>query len=307
MNICIFGGTGLIGSSLALLLSQNHSVTIITRDATKHRERFSSAINLIEWQGEDSSLPACVHNADAIVNLVGENIGDGRWSAQKKQLLYTSRVHIGKQLVEAIRSLDKKPSVFIQASGIGYYPTVEDSTLATPCTEQSPAGIGTFLSYLAQHWEDSTKPLETIGIRRCVIRTATVLSKHGGALPTLCKPFLYYMGGYPRTGKQPFPFIHIQDEIHAIMHCIENSSSTGVYNLIAPTPLNTKEFSETLALLLKKPCYIPIPQWIMRLTLGEMAEELLLQGVLATPQKLLDEGFIFHYPNAQKALEEILL
>lgn len=305
MNICIFGGTGLIGSLLAIVLSKNHTVRVITRTVEKYKNRFPSHILLSEWQGDDSTLITNIEGADAIVNLVGENISGGHWSAQRKQILYTSRIHTGKQLVQAIRTIKKAPQVFIQASGIGYYPIVYDIAKATACTESHDAGIGTFLSYLAQHWEDSTKAVESLGIRRCIIRTSPVLARHGGILPLLSKPFMFYMGGYPRPGTQPFPFIHIEDEVRAIVHLIENQNSSGPYNLIAPQPITTKDFCETLAQCLHKPCYLPLPQWTMRLLFGEMAEELIIQGVLATPKKLLDEGFIFTYPTALQALSDI--
>lgn len=306
MNICIFGGTGLIGSLLAIVLSKNHTVRIITRNSERHKSRFPSQIILSEWKGDDSTLASHIDGSDAIVNLVGENISSESWSAQRKQILYTSRIHTGKQLVQAIRSLNSYPSVFIQASGIGYYPTVEDMEQATPCTETHEAGIGTFLAYLAQHWEDSTKAVEELGIRRCIIRTSPVLARHGGMLSSLLPSFQWYMGGYPRTGKQPFPFIHIEDEVRAIVHLIENPTSSGAYNLIAPSAITTKEFCMTLAQCLHKPCYIPIPQWTLRLLFGEMAEELMLQGVLATPSKLLNEGFIFTYPTALQALYDVV-
>ena len=306
MNICIFGGTGLIGSILAIVLSKNHTVRIITRDIEKHKTRFPAHIILSEWKGEDATLATQIEGCDAIVNLVGENISGGHWSAQRKQVLYTSRIHTGKQLVQAIRSLKQYPRVFIQASGIGYYPTIANIEDTQPCTETHEPGIGTFLTYLAQHWEDSTKAVESLGVRRCIIRTSPVLARHGGILPVLSKPFLFYMGGYPRPGTQPFPFIHLEDEVRAIVHLIENESSSGPYNLIAPEAITTKDFCKTLARCLHKPCYFPLPQWSMRLLFGEMAEELIIQGVFATPHKLLEEGFLFTYPSASQALSDIL-
>lgn len=305
MDICILGGTGFIGSMLAIMLSKQHRVRIITRNIERHRVRFPSHISLVEWQGEDATLPKCIEGMDVIVNLLGENIAEGYWTAQRKQILYTSRVQIGKQLVHAIRTLTHRPSVFIQASGIGYYPIANDIATAQLCTETHEAGRGTFLSYLAQHWEDSTQSVESLGIRRCIIRTAPVLAYHGGLLPFLSKPFMYYMGGYPRIGQQPFPCIHLEDEVRAIVHLIENPNASGAYNLIIPTPITTRDFCTLLATFLHKPCYIPIPRWIMRLAFGEMAEELIIQGVLAMPQRLIDEGFIFMYPTASKALADI--
>ena len=188
---------------------------------------------------------------------------------------------------------------------MGYYGSFDDISKA-PILEENGTSQFSFLSTLAKDWENSTQEVEGLGIRRCIIRTSGVLSKKAGLLPKILPPFKFFMGGYPLPGTQPISWIHIEDEVNAILHCMYNKSSHGAYNLTAPEVVSMKEFCSILAETIHRPLIFPIPQFMIRLLVGEMADELILTGQNASSKKLQNEGFVFKYPTVKGALINLL-
>ncbi|MDP2728890.1 MAG: TIGR01777 family oxidoreductase, partial [Dehalococcoidales bacterium] len=254
-----------------------------------------------KWDGHTiEGWHSLVNGADAIVNLAGENISSARWTDERKLAILQSRLNAGHAVVEAVRAAARKPRVVIQASGIGYYGPCGDEEI----TEGSPPGHD-FLARLAVDWEASTAPVEALGVRRAIIRTGVVLSKEGGALPRMLLPFRFFIGGCLGSGRQWFPWIHITDEVSAIRFLIENESASGPFNLTAPAPVTNGEFSRLLGQCLRRPALIPTPALALRLLFGELSTAL-LDGQRAIPQRLLQLGFAFRFPDARSVLSDLL-
>lgn len=305
-RIVIAGGSGFIGRALSrALLARGYQVAILSRGEPK-----SPSGTL------DGPMPAFHHwdaahaqgwgrladGAYALVNLAGEDIAGSRWTPARKQRIVESRLGAGRAMVEAVGQAVVKPQVFIQASGVGYYGAQGDA----PLDESAKPGQG-FLSELAVRWEKSTAAVESMGVRRAVIRTGLVLGKSGGLLPRMLPPFKMFLGGPLGSGKQGFPWIHLEDEVKAIVFLLENPAARGPFNLTAPESVSNAQFSQALAKALKRPCGLVLPAFILRLALGEMADELLLTGCRAFPKRLLELGYMFEHPKLAAALKQLLV
>ncbi len=306
MRIIIAGGSGLIGRELILLLLQAKDEVLILSRNPSTIDGLPPEVKAIQWDGKIvGDWAHQLNSCDAVVNLVGENLsGKGyfprRWSEDRKSLLLRSRVDAGNVLTKAIEQAQVKPSVFIQASGINYYGTQQQKTL----TEEDGSG-NDFLANLGKDWEASTLPIEAMGVRRAVIRNGIVLSTQGGALPSIVLPYHLFVGGPLGNGRQVYSWIHIYDEANAIQFLIRNSQCNGVYNLTAPNPVTNNEFGRTIARVINRPHYFPIPAFAMQLAFGEVAMTV-LEGLHATPKKLLDQGFVFKFDHLEDALRDLL-
>lgn len=308
MHIVILGGTGFIGSALAAsLAARGDSVLIPTRSAKRQASAASSAILYKNWDGKNlSELMQLISGADAVVNLVGENIAGKRWTMAQKQRIVTSRVRVGEALCSAFCALARPPKTLIQASAVGIYGAWPNIATAPPCTENSPPGTH-FLAETAQRWEASTAEIEAAGLtRRCVIRTAPVLGAGGGILAPLLPLFRFGLGGTLGSGRQPFAWIHLYDEVNAILFLLDNDHLSGAFNLAAPAQSSAKDFAKALGRALHRPVILPIPAFALRLARGEMADELLLAGQWAVPERLVQEGFLFTYTSLDSALEQVV-
>ena len=300
MRVLIIGGSGLIGRALAANLAPDSEVVILSR----RPERITglpAGVRAERWDGRSiKGWRSLADGANAIVNLAGENISSGRWTKERKRAIMQSRLNAGQAVVQAVEAVALKPRVVIQSSGIGYYGPCGDEDI----TEESPSGRD-FLAQIAVDWEDSTTPVEAMGVRRAVIRTGVVLSNEGGALPRMLLPFRFFVGGRLGSGKQWFPWIHIADEVGAIRFLVENEAASGPFNLSAPAPLTNAEFSRLLGQQLRRPAFVPTPAFALRLLFGEMATAL-LDGQRAVPRRLLQLGFAFQFPDAGPALTNLL-
>jgi hypothetical protein len=305
MRVIITGGTGLIGKALANSLAHDHHEVIVLSRNKNKTSGLAAGIRLEVWDGKSvAGWGTLADGAGAIVNLAGASIaGDGflpsRWTDERRKLIRDSRVNAGKAVVEAIKAAQTKPGVLIQASAVGYYGTPGDQVI----TEASPAG-NDFLAETCQAWEDSTNEAEVLGVRRVIIRTGVVLSSLGGALPRQALPFKLFAGGPLGSGKQQFPWIHIDDAITAIRFLIETPSAHGIYNLSAPQVVNNAQFSAALGKALGRPSYLPTPSFAFQIAFGEVAM-LLLEGQRALPKRLQEAGYSFHYPEPEAALRDI--
>jgi uncharacterized protein (TIGR01777 family) len=302
MHVLITGGSGLIGRALAASLARDGNEVIILSRRPERITGLPSGVGAKQWDGlTTEGWGPQVDSTDAIINLAGENISSGRWTSERKHAILESRLNAGRAIVEAVEAATRRPRVVIQASGVGYYGPHGDEEI----TEEAPPGHD-FLSGLAVEWEASTGPLEGLGIRRVIIRTGVVLSTAGGALPRLLLPFHFFVGGRLGSGHQWFPWIHIADEVAAIRFLIENEKARGPFNLTSPAPLTNADFSRLLGQQLRRPAFMPIPAFTLRLLFGEMATAL-LDGQRAIPQHLLQLGFTFQFPEAGPALRDLLV
>jgi uncharacterized protein len=301
MRVIITGGTGLLGRPLcAALIQKGHEVVVLSRNPDQAKA-MPAGVNMAAWDGKSAN--GWGHLADgvgAIVNLAGEGLADGRWSDERKARIVRSRIDAGRAVVQAVQQAANKPAVVLQSSAVGYYGPRQDEII----TEASGPGSD-FLARLCFDWEASTAAVEKFGVRRPVIRTGIVLSNEGGAFPKLVLPFRLFAGGPIGSGKQWYPWIHIEDEVRAILFLLEHESATGPFNLTAPAPLTNKELAATIGKVMGRPALFPAPGLAMRMVFGEMAT-VLLDGQRAIPQRLQECGFTFTYPTAEEALRDLL-
>ncbi len=301
MRVLITGGSGLVGRALTVSLAgDSHEVIVLSRNPQRVGGLPPGA-RVEGWDGRtDKGWDRLADGADAIVNLAGENIGAGRWTTLRKQAIRDSRLNAGHAVVEAIQNAAHKPRVVVQASAVGYYGPHGDAEI----TESAPNGSD-FLARTCRDWESSTAPVEAMGVRRVIIRTGVVLSQDEGALPRMVLPFRLGVGGRLGSGRQWLPWIHLADEVAAIRFLIENKTASGPFNLAAPHPVRNGELSHLLGQVLRRPSVLPTPAFLLRLLFGEMAT-VILDGQKAMPQRLLQFGFTFRFPQAEAALRDLL-
>jgi uncharacterized protein (TIGR01777 family) len=302
MKAVITGATGFIGSALCELLHKDYEVIALSRDARRAARSIGELAKIVEWDGRTTgSWFRQANGAFAIINLAGENIGSGRWSETKKADILHSRLGGIKAVLEAIKQMDKKPKVVIQASAIGYYGPRRDEQL----DENSTPGKG-FLAGVCRDVENSLEKIGQLGVRCVVIRSGIVLGRDGGALEKLVRPFRFYLGGHLGSGRQWFSWIHLDDEVAAIKFLMENENLKGAFNLTAPKPVTMGEFCKIFGKVMRRPAWFNVPAFAVRLAFGQMADEMLLSGQRVLPKRLLDAGFNFKYIDVEQALNSII-
>jgi uncharacterized protein (TIGR01777 family) len=300
VRVVITGGSGLIGRELTRDLASSGVEVVVLSRSPESVEGLPAGAVAKGWDAESAqALVERIEDADAVVNLAGENIGGGRWTAARKRAIRDSRVRVTEAVAEALRLTGRRPSVLIQASAVGFYGAAGDELL----TEQAPAG-NDFLATVCREWEQASSVVETFGVRRVVVRTGVVLDGSGGALPRILLPFRLFLGGKIGDGRQWVPWIHIRDEIRAIRFLLEGEAA-GVFNLTTPEPVRNDELAAKVGGALARPSVLPAPALALRLALGEMST-LLLDGQRAVPRRLLDLGFTFEFPDLEDALRDLL-
>lgn len=301
MKVIIAGGSGLIGNELSkLLASKGDEIRILTRNVSQNQQAGNDNPKFLQWDAHSvDPLVPYFQDVDAVINLVGENLGTGYWTKKKKQLIIQSRVQAGEALSSAILRSENKPLVFIQASAIGFY----GNSNTKKFNEESSSG-NDFLSNVATQWENSSIKLDNSSVRRVIIRTGIVLHPQSGALPLMTIPFKLFVGGPLGSGKQILSWIHIQDEVRAIDFALRNSNLSGPVNLCAPDPQSNAEFGKTLARVIHRPYWFPTPAFALKIALGEKST-MVLDGQYVVPQKLVENNFVFNYPDLERALKDI--
>lgn len=300
MRVIITGGTGLVGLALSRELADYHEVIVLSRQPAR-APALPTGVRAEWWDARTAAgWVSLLDRECAIVNLAGENIGQGRWTPERKQHIRDSRVDAGAAVVQAVMAAAVKPAVLVQASGVSYHGPHGSEEV----DENSPPGDD-FLSSVTVAWEASTSAVESVGVRRVVIRSAVVLSLEGGALPRLLRPFRFFAGGPIGSGKQWLSWIHIQDEVAAIRFLLENAGASGPFNLSAPGALTNAQLARIIGETLRRPAAIPVPAFALRLLFGEMAT-VLLDGQRAVPKRLTEMGFSFRFPDARSALRDLL-
>jgi uncharacterized protein (TIGR01777 family) len=300
MKVVITGGTGLIGSTLTRSLRENgHEVIILTRDPKRHEPPAEGA-QLVKWDAQTAAgWVEAADGADAIVNLAGATINH-RWTDSYKKTIMDSRINSGKAVVAAIKAMQHKPKVVIQASAVGYYGPRQEEVV----TEETPAG-NDFLAEVCKAWEASTEEVEAMGVRRCIIRTGIVLSTQEGAMAQLLPIFKLFAGGPVGSGEQYYPWIHLGDEVEAIRYLMECEDCSGVYNLSAPNPVKNKVFVKALGNAVSRPAIAPAPGFAIKLMFGEMAT-IVLDGQRAVPERLQAAGYDFRFTEPENAMRNLL-
>jgi len=301
MRILIAGGSGLIGTALTgSFLADGHQVWVLTRNpAQAHLPEGATAVG---WDGQTSlGWGEILSRMDAVVNLVGESLSSWPWTRKKKQRFWDSRVAAGTALTRAIQAASPRPKVLIQASAVNYY----GPHGLEPVTEADKPGQD-FLAGLCQAWEASTQPVEEMGVRRVVIRSAIVLAANAGILPIMLFPIRAFAGGPLGNGRQGLPWIHLADELAAIRFLLENPRASGPFNLTVPEPLSSVEFMHTAARALRRPYWLPVPAFALRLLLGGLAT-LILDGMYLRPARLQELGFAFRFGSLADALGDLQL
>ena len=301
MKVVIFGGTGFVGRSLAdELLTNGYYVLVVTRNRQKIVKDLVSKVKIIEWDNNSplSSISE-LFEADVVVNLAGESIGNRRWSNSVKQEILASRIRTTRAIVSAINDGIIKPKVLISASAIGYYGSRQGEEI----TEIEETGQD-FLAQVCRDWENEAYKAQSDLTRVATIRIGVVLGREG-ALNRMITPFKFYIGGPLGTGNQWLSWIHITDLTRIIRFVVENHELTGPVNATAPVPVTMKEFSQVLGEVMNKPSWLPIPPWILKIALGQMSE-MLLHGQRVVPKKIIDGGFEFRFSKLKVALENVL-
>ncbi|WP_153733547.1 TIGR01777 family oxidoreductase [Sporosarcina obsidiansis] len=298
MRVVITGGTGFIGSILTEKLQERgHEVIIFTRKpSSKH-----NGIQYVQWL-IDHALPENeLGHIDAIVNLAGVSIDDGRWTSERKKKIYDSRITATQEVLRIIRTLPEKPGVLVNASAIGIYPP----SLTEEYRETSTAVGNNFLARTVNDWENLARHAADLGVRTVFTRFGIVLGKKGGALPLIKLPYQLFAGGKLGSGNQWFSWVHVEDVANAIIFSLENESIEGPVNVVAPSPIHMNAFGKTLAKVLHRPHWLPVPSIALDLALGEKSI-VVLQGQHVLPEKLLSNGFTFQYPSLEPALKDLL-
>ena len=297
MKVLIAGGSGLVGAALTTSLRRDgHIVSRMVRLGSQ------ATPGDVQWNPLSASVDVpAMEGFDAVVNLSGASIADGRWTPKRKQVLRGSRVDSTRVLVDALTHLKQPPRVFVCASAIGFYGDRGDEVL----TESSGHG-NDFLSIVCRAWEGEAARAAASGIRTVITRFGIVLSVDGGALPRMLTPFRFGAGGRLGSGKQWMSWIALEDVVRVLRVAIDDASWNGPVNVVAPEPVRNAEFTRVLASVLHRPAIFPAPALALRLALGEMADALLLSSQRVRPEYLARYGYAFRYENLEAALHAVV-
>jgi uncharacterized protein (TIGR01777 family) len=291
MNVLITGGTGFIGGALVAHLCQLEAeITVYTRDPSHFDTEAIRYITSLD-EIDDSA------HFDAFINLAGESLAARRWDEARKAVLVESRVGTTRSLVALAERLQVKPAVVLSASAIGVYGHHGDERLG----EDAEQGDG-FAHRLCLAWETEAQRFDALGIRVCLLRLGVVLAADGGAMDQLRRSVAFGVGTWMGSGKQWLSWVHREDVVAAIDFLLQHESCEGPYNITAPEPITNRGLCDELSLRRQVFIKLPIPAAVMRLALGEMAQELLLNGQRVVPARLQEAGFQFRYKNLREAL-----
>jgi uncharacterized protein len=299
MRVLISGASGLIGSALAPALAEaGHTIVRLGRSEPK------PGAAEVRWDPMSGTLDLAsleaLGGADAVVHLAGESVAAKRWTPEQKARIRDSRVKGTRLLSEALTRLANPPRVLASASAIGYYGDRGDEVLR----EDSPPGSD-FLAEVCKAWEAATEPAARAGIRVVNHRFGLVLSPDGGVLKTMLGPFRMGVGGPLGSGKQWMSWIALDDVVGAIRHGLSAEGLQGPVNTVAPNPVTNAEFSRVLGRVLSRPAAFPVPEFALRLALGEMADAA-LGSQRVEPARLKETGYKFRYPELEAALRHVL-
>jgi uncharacterized protein len=299
MKILITGATGLIGKELTkLLLANNHTVNYLTTSKSK----ISNADDYFGfyWNPQEGKIDEnCLIGVDVIINLSGASISK-RWTNSYKQEIIESRTLTSELLFNVLKKNPHQVKQIISASGTAIYPESYSKVYDETTTEKE----NSFLSHVVSKWEEGVDKFKLLHIKVCKIRTGVVFAKNGGALPEMAKPIKMGIGAAMGNGKQVQSWIHLQDIVNMYNFAIQNQLE-GVFNAVAPQTISNANLTKEIASALHKPLFLPnIPEFVMKLILGEMAY-LLFSSKNLSSKKIQNLGFHFLFPSVKEALQDI--
>lgn len=298
MRIIITGGAGFIGQHLtAALLDKGYQIRIADHHPPRQQTHF--AVDFVELDlGNQAPPPDLFRDVDAIIHLAGKNLF-GRWNEHVMRQIMDSRVFGTRSLVSALHNLPRKPKAFISASAVGFYGDRGEEDL----DESSPPGHD-FLAAVCYAWEHESQKAEALGLRSVQVRTAPVLGQ-GGLLSKLLPAFKLGLGGPIGSGQQWFPWIHLRDIVGIYTLAIENENIQGPVNACSPQNIRNREFTEALSEVLRRPAFVRMPGWALRLVFGDLADSVVTSQKVH-PTKLMEAGYDFAFPDIREALRDTL-
>ncbi len=297
-SIAVTGASGMVGTALTERLESAGRQVIRLKRGTRQTDGPD-----VVWDPLEQGIcdPQRIAGTQAIVHLAGDNIAAGRWTAAKKKRIYSSRVDATRNLVRSLKDLESRPSTLVCASAIGIY----GDRGAEELTEGSAPGTG-FLADVCRDWEAAACEAESLGMRVVRVRIGVVLSTLGGALTKMLTPFRLCAGGNVGDGKQYWSWIGLPDLVGVLEEAVGNDSLSGPVNAVSPQAVTNREFTKVLGGVLRRPTVIPMPAFMARLALGEMADELLLSSARVVPQVLNNAGFEFQFSDLESCLRHEL-
>ncbi|GAW93505.1 NAD-dependent epimerase/dehydratase family protein [Calderihabitans maritimus] len=302
MKVLVTGGTGFIGTALCRYLhDRGDRVVVLSRDEKAARRHLGNDLEVLSWDPAAGSMPAgALDGVEVVINLAGESIGEGRWTEVRKQRILNSRIRTTRVLVEAMGKVQERPRVLVSASAVGYYGPRGDEVL----TEADPPGSD-FLAKVCRAWEEEALKAEDLGLRVVLLRLGIVFGPGGGALARMVLPFHFFAGGPIGSGQQWVSWVHRDDVIEIIRLASADSSVSGPVNATAPQPVRMEELAKVIGKVLKRPSWLRVPGFALRLAFGEMAD-MLLTGQRVLPVKLQEKGYRFKYLVVEEALKASL-
>jgi hypothetical protein len=298
MNILVSGSTGFIGSAIIRSIEEAglYAVRLVRRTPKKGEP-------VVRWDPDAGEIDSSgVGGVDAVVHLAGENIAEGRWTAEKKERILGSRTRGTRLLARTVAELPDPPKVFVCASAVGFYGNRGEEIL----DENSASGEG-FLAGVCRKWEAACQPAADKGIRVVNTRFGVVLAAHGGVLPRVIPMFRSGLAGRLGSGKQYMSWVALEDVVGAIHHAIKTESLQGPVNVVSPNPVRNAEFTQAMAQAVGKKAPFAVPAFTLRLSMGEAADDIALASIRAIPRKLLETGYQFKYEKLEDALRDMVL
>jgi len=292
----ISGGTGFIGSALCrVLVEQGHTVTVLTRRADKASARFGGKLRCIANCSELTAVDAF----DVVVNLAGAPVVGPPWTQARRKVLLASRLGTTQQLLDYVQRCEQKPALWLQASAIGYY----GSDSAATCDEDTPAGQG-FAADLCRRWEEQTAGLPALGLRCVLLRFGLVFGRSGGSFTPLALPFRFGLGSVIGSGTQTLAWVHLDDVLGAMAWATRHSELAQAFNVVGPERVSYRDFARQLGTVLRRPVFLRVPAFVLRLLLGEMAG-MLTEGPHIVPRRLTEAGYTFRFATLDSALRDL--
>lgn len=295
MKAIVTGATGLVGRRLVAEVDQ---AVVFSRDPARARSRFGDDVAAFAWSPTlGPPPPAAFAGVDTVFHLAGEPVGEGRWTAAKKQRIHDSRVDGTRHLVAALAQLEQPPAVLVAASAVGYYGHRGDEEL-----NESAVQASTFLAEVCGAWEAESSKAADLGMRVVLARIGIVLAPDGGALARMLPPFRLGLGGPLGDGRQWMPWVHIDDVVGLLLHAARTEAVRGPMNVVAPNPTTNRDFTRTLGTVLKRPARLRVPRLGLRLAFGELSE-VLTESQRVVPQVAQQTGYRFRYEQLRPAVE----
>jgi len=298
VKVTVTGATGTLGRQVVAELStRGDEVTVLSRDPARARGALGSAVRALEWADPKAEAPPAesLEGQDAVVHLLGEPVAQ-RWTEEAKKEIRDSRVLSTRNLVAALHDARSGPTVLVSQSASGWYGARGDEKV-----DESEPAAGDFLARVCVEWEAEATKAEELGARVVRTRTGVVLSEDGGALEKMLPPFKLGVGGPVAGGRQYVPWVHTDDVVGSLLHCLDSEAARGPVNVTAPEPVTNAELSKALGRVLHRPAVAPVPAFAIKALYGEMAA-IVTTGVRAVPARLEELGYAFRRPGLDDAL-----